>query len=190
MENLNARIENDDDAARSELIEAYKEHHYALCRYAGMIVGDKHNAQDIVQTAFLQLFENLNGYKLGTNMRSLLYKIVRDLCVNAGRRRVRDRNARVLNAHENLTSGDPFPQPDTGVMQFSDEVASAIDDLRPERREVLILVDIRDQTYREVADTLKVLKGTVMSRLDRGRKELRKSLRSYAVKEGILRDVA
>ena len=73
---------------------------------------------------------------------------------------------------------------------FGDEVAAALRGLRPEFREAVELVDLRDLSYQDAADQLACPVGTVMSRLHRGRKRLRRVLEAYALDQGVLRRAA
>lgn len=69
---------------------------------------------------------------------------------------------------------------------FADEVAAALADLSPDFRTVVLLADIEGYSYREIADLVGCPLGTMMSRLARGRKVLRETLRDYARKHGLI----
>ena len=73
---------------------------------------------------------------------------------------------------------------------FGGEVRAALLALRPEFREAVGLVDVRDLSYQDAADQLECPVGTVMSRLHRGRKRLRRALEGYAFDQGILQPAA
>ncbi|MGB5702972.1 MAG: sigma factor-like helix-turn-helix DNA-binding protein, partial [Polyangiales bacterium] len=73
---------------------------------------------------------------------------------------------------------------------FGDEVAAALGALKPEFREAVELVDLRDLSYQDAADRLECPVGTVMSRLHRGRKRLRRALRGYAIDQGVVQSAA
>ena len=123
-----------------------------LRRYARALAKDASAADDLVQDCVERALSRLALFRAGTNMRSWLFTIMHNLHVNAVRRRYR--------------------APDTEALSARD-VAGALGKLSDEHRQVLLLVDLEDMSYRETADILGVPVGTVMSRLARGRRLLR-----------------
>jgi RNA polymerase sigma factor (sigma-70 family) len=142
---------------------------YTLARY---LLRDEHDAQDVVQEASLRALRYFEGYG-GGDARAWLLAIVRN-CSRTWRkrRRVDDRTIPFDDAEEILTS--EADSPDAAAVQASEQarVQRAIDSLPEEFREVIVLREVQDLSYREIGDVVGVPIGTVMSRLARARKRL------------------
>lgn len=155
-----------------------------LFRTARRVLGNQSEAEDVVQETFLQAWKSFERFELGTNCRAWLYKIMFHVIQHHRRkqfsfnlRKTRDEG---VELDATLVYEPPVPQ------QLTDQdVIAAFDRMPAQYREVLILADVEDFSYREVAETLNIPQGTVMSRLNRGRKLLRKELSAYAQAYGI-----
>src|SRR6185369_17851147 len=140
-----------------------------IFRTATRILGQKERAEDVAQEVFLQAWKSFERFEPGTNCRAWLYKIMFHVIQHNRRKRfsfnlrsTRDDNVELEAA---LVYEPPVPQ------QLTDEdVIAAFDRIPTQYREVLVLADVQDFSYREVAETLNIPQGTVMSRLNRGRK--------------------
>jgi RNA polymerase sigma-70 factor, ECF subfamily len=155
-----------------------------LFRTARRVLGNQTDAEDVVQETFLQAWKSFDRFELGTNCRAWLYKIMFHVIQHQRRKRfsfnlrsTRDDNV-VLEAA--LIYEPPVPQALT-----DEDVIAAFDRIPMQYREVLILADVQDFSYKEVAATLDIPLGTVMSRLNRGRKLLRVELTSYVEMAGV-----
>jgi RNA polymerase sigma-70 factor (ECF subfamily) len=142
---------------------------YNLARW---LVHNDHDAEDLVQEAFLRAFKSFGGY-YGGNSRSWLLTIVRNTCYTWLQ------NNRVLHVTEPIDDkldelGLDFADPEVLLLQSVDAqiVRQALTELPVEFREVVVLREIEGFSYKEIADVVDLPIGTVMSRLARGRKRL------------------
>ncbi len=141
-------------------------------------------ADDLVQETLTRAWQARAGYRPGTNARAWTHRILFNTYINHYRKKKRERDAM-----EELrrTSVRATRTPHDGV---GDEVSAALASLKPEFREAVELIDLGELSYQAAAERLECPVGTVMSRLHRGRKRLRRSLRSYAVDQGVVRSAA
>ena len=146
------------------------------------------DAEDLAQETFLKAYTFFNKFQAGTNCRAWLFKILHNTFINGYRRRVRERKTFVA-ADSELLERTPMleeapcgadPSNDRIGRYFSDEVMRALQQLPSDFRVAVVLADIHEMSYREIAVVMKCPAGTVMSRLFRGRKLLQSLLESYA----------
>lgn len=153
-----------------------------LYRTAVHLVRDQAEAQDLVQSVYLLAWKSFHRFEPGTNCRAWLFKI---LFNEIRRYRRKWFNSKVVppgdrSLDETLAYESSVPE------HIQDEdVLQALDEIPPEFREVVLLSDVHEFAYKEIADTLNIPVGTVMSRLSRGRKHLRLKLADYAKTYGI-----
>jgi RNA polymerase sigma-70 factor (ECF subfamily) len=156
-----------------------------LFRTAMRMMGDRAEAEDVVQDVYLQGWKSFHRFEAGTNCRAWLFKILFH-CVNHHRRKwfrfpLLKKNEELLET--NLVAKTPVPEKLT-----DGEILMALDKVPQHFRAVVLLVDVEEFAYKEVAEILSVPIGTVMSRLSRGRKLLREQLaevaRSYGIGRG------
>ncbi len=178
-----------DAVAWDEIVQRYHRRIYNICyRFAG----SAEDAQDLSQEVFIRMYRTLNSYDVGRGaFMTWVTTLTRNLLVDHFRKTKHDRLTDSLDAS---ASNDPDamplsdripdegPAPDTGVQsrETRDAVHQALQKLSPELREAVILRDLQDMDYREIATVLKVPEGTVKSRINRGRAELARLLqRTY-----------
>jgi RNA polymerase sigma-70 factor (ECF subfamily) len=160
---------NESDVARFErIVLPYLDDAYTLARY---LVRDEHDAQDVVQEAALRAFRYFGGYS-GGDARSWLLTIVRNCSLTWRQRRKHDDRVEPL-----LEDGLDFStgrDADAAAIASSERarVDRAMAALPMEFREVVVLRELEDLSYREISDVVGVPIGTVMSRLARARKRL------------------
>ncbi len=157
-------------------------HLSALYRVAVWLVRDRAEAEDLVQDTFMQALQSFHRFEKGTNCRAWLIRIL--FHVNSNRRRAKARLELVSDTDERIAETIAFDPP-TPQGLTEEEVLRALRSLPPQFGEVVLLSDIEDMTYKEIAKTLGVPIGTVMSRLHRGRKMMRAELASYANSRGV-----
>ncbi len=155
------------------------------------------DAEDLVQDTFLKAYTFFHRFEQGTNCRAWLFKILTNTFINNYRRKVKEREVLSANLesgpiHDNFYSEETLrmlADPEQGIVgQFlSDDVKKAIDSLPTEFRMVVILADLQEFSYKEIASILGCPVGTVMSRLFRGRRLLRKQLLDFAIQAGIIK---
>lgn len=156
----------------------------ALFRVAMRFVGNAADADDLVQDTLFRAYQAWDQFERGTNAKGWLITILRHVFINEYRRNVRRRQI--------LTSDAPPAEEHTTVRFFDDlvddEVVRAIDALPMQFREVVMLRDVEDLTYEEIAGMLGIPVGTVKSRLFRARELLQWALRDYAVSTGVIKE--
>jgi RNA polymerase sigma-70 factor, ECF subfamily len=156
-----------------------------LFRTALRVTGDRGAAEDAIQEVYLQAWRSYERFEAGTNCRAWLYKILFH-CVSHQRRKwfrfpLLKETEEFLET--NLVQPEAIPQHVT-----DEEILMALDGIPQEFRSVVLLVDVEEFAYKEVAGILSIPIGTVMSRLSRGRGLLRKRLEGAARSYGILKN--
>ena len=178
-----------DAAAWEEIVQTYNRRIYNICyRFAGS--GD--DAQDLTQEVFIKMYRTLPSYDHTKGaFVTWVTTITRNLLVDHFRKTKQDRMTDSMDTassdHEDASrSVSKFltnpPRPDAHVRsrEVCETVHAALAKLSPELREAVILRDLQDMDYREIATVLKVPEGTVKSRINRGRAELARLLqRTY-----------
>jgi RNA polymerase sigma-70 factor (ECF subfamily) len=178
-----------DAAAWEEIVQRYHRRIYNICyRFAGS--GD--DAQDLTQEVFIKMYRTLNTYDVErAAFMTWVTTVTRNLLVDHFRKTKHDRMTDSLDApvseHEDAMPlsdriEDSSLPPDARVQsrETRESVHHALQKLSPELREAVILRDLQDMDYREIATVLRVPEGTVKSRINRGRAELARLLqRTY-----------
>jgi RNA polymerase sigma-70 factor (ECF subfamily) len=178
-----------DAAAWEEIVQRYHRRIYNICY---RFTGTGNDADDLTQEVFIKMYRTLNTYDVerGAFM-TWVTTVTRNLLVDHFRKTRQDRVTDSLDTtpsdHEDtLPLGeripDRGPSPDTKVQsrEAKEAIHEALQRLSPELREAVILRDLQDFDYREIATVLKVPEGTVKSRINRGRAELARLLqRTY-----------
>ncbi len=155
------------------------------------------DAEDLVQETFLKAFTNFHRFEQGTNCRAWLFTILTNTFINRFRRKKKERE--ILGADDlrpvrqnfhNVEAARFYNDPERKAMHrtFSSDIKDALEALPEEFRMVVVLADLNDFSYKEIAHILDCPVGTVMSRLFRGRKLMRKSLVDLAYERGIIRN--
>ncbi len=154
-----------------------------LFRTAKRLTMNQMEAEDLVQETFMQAWKSFEHYELGTNCRAWLYKILFNKFDH--HRRKKYTQAKYMQEEDELTFltaaySAPIPEHLTDT-----EVISALNKLPEHYRSVVLLADVHEFDYKEVAQILDIPIGTVMSRLSRARTQLKKSLAKVAGEYGI-----
>jgi RNA polymerase sigma-70 factor (ECF subfamily) len=150
-----------------------------LYNFAHWLTQNREEAEDLVQETYAKALKGFSSFQLGTNFRAWMYRILRNTFLTS-RTGLRAAVAVPLDSEEvgpELAIEDETPE--TILMKRTDSelVQNAIDALPVHHREILLLCEVEEMSYQEIADTLSVPIGTVMSRLSRARKALRDGLR-------------
>ena len=154
-------------------------------RVARRLARDYQAAEDLVQEAYARAFRSWRSYESGTNLRAWLLRILHNLAIDNARKQKRAPEQLGLEAddyylYERL-GGNPVADVDVLVERLSPgPVLDALAELSLPFREVVVLVDLGDLSYQEAADVLEIPVGTVMSRLHRGRRVLKRALADHA----------
>lgn len=153
-----------------------------LFRTAHRVLRDPARAEDVVQEVYLQAWKSFERFERGTNCKAWLYRILFH-SVNHYRRkwfRLRFFSETEDRYEETVTWTPPLPD------RLTDgEILAALDSIPADFKAVVLLVDVEEFAYKEVAEILQIPIGTVMSRLSRGRKLLREQLANAARAFGI-----
>jgi RNA polymerase sigma-70 factor, ECF subfamily len=153
-----------------------------LFRTALRIIGDRQEAEDLVQETYLQAWKSFHRFEAGTNCRAWLFKILFHV-INHHRRKW-FRFTWLSDGDEGLETTLVY-EPPVAQDLSDEEVLAALEKVPSQYREVILLADVQEFSYKEIADILRVPIGTVMSRLSRGRKVLRQELAEFASGYGI-----
>ena len=160
-------------------------------RVALRLAGEPSQADDLTQETMLKAYRAWHQYKQGTNVRAWLLTILRHTFINEYRRDKNRGTTVDVAEYEQFTVFHDVQEVDPEGRFFDqivdDEVVRALDSLPEEFRECIVLSDIADLSYAEVADIMKVPVGTVKSRLYRARQALQRLLYEYAVEAGYIK---
>jgi RNA polymerase sigma-70 factor (ECF subfamily) len=159
---------------------------YQVARH---IAGSREEAEDLVQETYSRAFRSWRSYEPGTNLRAWLLRILTNLNIDRARRRQRQPDQQPLEENDyylynRLESSAPNGADDEErlLARLSQgSVVSALAEVPHDFRDVLVLVDIGEFSYQEAAQILDIPVGTVMSRLHRGRRALKRALADNTV---------
>jgi RNA polymerase sigma-70 factor, ECF subfamily len=168
-------------------------HMTSMQNYALYLTKNSENAKDLVQDTYLKAFRFWNNYEKGSNVKAWLYQIMKNSFINDYRKK--DKEPKKIEYDENRYSHKTFGGHvlDHGNLKrmpydemFEDEIAHSLESLPHAFKTVIILSDVEELTYSEIARVVACPVGTVRSRLHRGRKVLQKRLSDYAVTNGYI----
>jgi RNA polymerase sigma-70 factor, ECF subfamily len=158
-------------------------------RVARGLVGSKEEAEDLMQDTYARAFRSWRSFTPGTNLRAWLLRILTNLNIDRGRRVQRSPDMQSLEErdyylYDRLEATSGTTDEERVVERLSqDDIVDALSEVPHDFRDVVVLVDIGDFSYADAAQILDIPVGTVMSRLHRGRRILKKQLADVAVKE-------
>lgn len=187
------RARRDEEAARAAFHDEALPHMDSLYNAALYMTRDAALAEDLVQETFLKAFRFWHRYEQGTNCKAWLFRILTNTFINKNRRK--KQVILSMDASEQELSGDivsersrfyDSPEKEFLSSLFPEHVKQAIEALPDNFRIPVILADLHDFSYKEIADIMECPVGTVMSRLFRGRKRLQEVLFDYAVELGVI----
>jgi RNA polymerase sigma-70 factor (ECF subfamily) len=162
---------------------------YSVARH---LSGSKEEAEDLVQETYARAFRSWRSFTPGTNLRAWLMRIMTNLNIDRGRRKQRSPDTQPLEEgdyylYNQLSDALPEsnPQEDQVLRRLSqNDAVNALTTVPHDFRDVVVLVDIGDFSYQDAAQILDIPIGTVMSRLHRGRRILKKELADTVVGDG------
>ena len=169
-----------------EDFEAVAMPHFAdLYRTAKWLAPNLTEAEDLIQEVYLEAWKSFHRFKSGTNCRAWLFQIMFHHIHHFRRKWTKESKLDPFDNLEQTTIAAEVPVPE----EIKDEdILLALEKVPVEFREVVLLADVQEFSYKEVAQTIGIPVGTVMSRLSRARKLLRQALsgvaRSYGIRTG------
>ena len=172
-----------EEAAWEDLVKGHTRRVYAICY---RFTGNDSEAQDLTQDVFMRIFKSLKSFRAGEGSFTVwLTRLTRNLLIDHYRRtkqeRVTDSIEDQLPVLQEKTSAHSRTDSMLAGREASELLQGALQKLSPELRETVILRDLEELEYREIAGVLAVPEGTVKSRLNRGRAELARILRRQKV---------
>jgi RNA polymerase sigma-70 factor (ECF subfamily) len=185
---------------QEELQKAFEQeaipHLDALFATALRLTKSEEDANDLVQETMLKAFRYFDKYQEGTNCKAWLFKIMTNTFINRYRKQqkrkeflvdddFRPLQDRVESPAENPFVGDFVMEEHIYYRLFGDEVRRALEEIPVDFRMVVLLADLQDFAYKEIAEVMECPIGTVMSRLYRGRRMLQAKLVDYARAQGV-----
>jgi len=158
-------------------------------RVARRLVSTREEAEDLMQETYARAFRAWRSFQPGTNLRAWLLRILTNLNIDRGRRLQRAPDTQPLEEGDYFlynrleeTGREPSSDEDRVVDRLSqDDAVAALSAVPHDFRDVIVLVDIGDFSYADAAQILEIPIGTVMSRLHRGRRILKRELADKAV---------
>ena len=151
-----------------------------LYNFACWLTQNREEAEDLVQETYAKALKGFPSFQLGTNFRAWMYRILRNTFLTS-RTGLRAAMTVSIDADEDgVDLAVESATPETILLERSSQqlLQSALDELPVHFREIIVLCDVEEMSYQEIAETLSVPVGTVMSRLSRARKALRNRLQA------------
>jgi RNA polymerase sigma-70 factor, ECF subfamily len=182
-----ARAIAEDARARVRFEEEVLDLADQVYRVARRLVSTREEAEDLVQETYARAFRSWRSYTPGTNLRAWLFRILTNLNIDRGRREQRTPSSQPLEEGDyflyNRLEADSGTDDEARIVErlSQDEIVQALSEVPHDFRDVIVLVDIGDFTYQDAAQILDIPIGTVMSRLHRGRRILKKELAEASV---------
>lgn len=152
------------------------------------------DAQDLVQDAYIKAFQAFRSFKPGTNLKAWMYRILTNTYINEYRKQQRRPQESSADEMTDWQQVDALSHTPDGLASAEIEalkripdqrIIDALMDISEDYRMVVYYADVEGFAYKEIAEILDIPIGTVMSRLHRGRKALRKKLKDVAAEHGI-----
>lgn len=182
-------------ADRSAFAQEAMQYAPQLYSAAVRMTRNRSDAEDLVQETYLRAYRGYGNFEEGTNLRAWLFRILTNTFINTYRAKQRRVQESELNDVEDLYLYRRIANVDVASRSAEDtlfdlfpddEVKRALESLPENFRLPVLLADVEEFSYKEIAEMLDIPIGTVMSRLHRGRKAMQKALADYATDRGLL----
>ena len=192
MQNISVLESPKSETPANDFLPLLEKHRHELYRYALRTLWNPHMVEDVFQSAVLSAFENFHKFTPGTNFRAWVYQILVNKCYVANRetgrgaRSLDDIDPDTVHVYERPEYGDVLEDPNSFLEQCGDEVIRAFERLSTAERSCILLRSSDGLSYQEIANSLRIPAGTVMTHLARGRAKLRTQLLDYATSSGVI----
>ena len=152
------------------------------------------DAEDLVQETYLKAYKNFDSFTPGTNLKAWLYRIMTNTYINSYRKKQRRpletsadevTDYQLYSSSSHDSTGLESAEVEALKAMPNSRISEALNALNEDYRMVVYYADVEGLAYKEIADVLDIPMGTVMSRLHRGRKQLREMLKDVANEQGI-----
>jgi len=182
---LIARLKTRDLAAFEELVSAFERPVYSVCF---RLLGDAEEARDVAQETFIRIYNSVASFRGESGLKTWIYRIAINQAINQKRwwrRRHRDetvslelsRSGSEMTIEGSLPSRGASPEQQAISSERNLRIMRALNEIKTEFRVALMLREIEEFSYEEIAETLSISVGTVKSRIARGREELRRRIK-------------
>ena len=175
-----ARFKNGDTSAYGEIVLKYQDRIYNLCRH---MLGNTHDAEDAAQDAFLKAFQALPKFQPEASLYTWLYRIATNTCIDYKRKPIWESLFGSSGEGEklihDLASDALSPEKLYQAKQIDQALQAGLAKLSPKLRAIIILKEIEELSYEEIAATLDISVGTVKSRIARAREDLKITMKYF-----------
>lgn len=190
-----AELTTDEVQKQEDFEDEIIPHLDAMYNFALRLTSDPNDAEDLVQDTIVKAFRFFSSYEKGTNAKAWLFRILKNSYINNYRKKSKQPNQVDYDEVSSFYETIRADRTDTSDLEdrmfrelIDDDISNALEELPEDFRTVVLLCDVEDFTYEEIANMLDVPIGTIRSRLHRGRNLLKAQLMDYAEKRGFQPD--
>src|SRR6056297_2563934 len=190
-----SQLTRDEKQKQKDFDEEIIPHMDALYNFALRLTTDPNDAEDLVQDTIVKAYRFFSSYEKGTNAKAWMFRILKNSFINNYRKSSKKPSQvdydEVASFYESIRAErtETSDLEDTMYRELiDDDITNALDQIPEDFRTVVLLCDVEDFTYEEIANMLDVPIGTIRSRLHRGRNLLKAQLMEYAKKRGFAAD--
>jgi RNA polymerase sigma-70 factor, ECF subfamily len=174
------RFQDGDLPAFGDIVLKYQDRIYNLCRH---MLGNANDAEDAAQDVFLKAYQALPKFQPEASVYTWLYRIATNTCIDYKKKPIFESLFGDSHEGEKLVhdraSDAPSPEKLYESKQIDEALQESLGKLSPKLRAIIILKEIEELSYEEIADTLEISMGTVKSRIARAREELQKLMMKF-----------
>jgi RNA polymerase sigma-70 factor (ECF subfamily) len=169
-EELVLKVQDNQPTFYEELVKRYENQ---LLRYAQYLIKDRDKAADVVQIAFIKAYKNLNSFDAKKKFSSWLYRIVHNEAVNIIRKESKQFSLDALSFADKFLARFDNPEESMQDKEIKKLLKTSLDELPIAYRAPLVLYYLEDKSYDEIGEVLQMPIGTVGTRINRGKKQLK-----------------
>ncbi|MFD2043369.1 RNA polymerase sigma factor SigW [Ornithinibacillus salinisoli] len=175
------QVKKGDQAAYEDVVLFFQDKIFQHCY---RMLGNKHEAEDIAQEAFIRAYVNIHSYDENRKFSTWLYRIATNLTIDRIRKRKPDyyldaevKGTDGLDMYSQLATNERLPEEEVQGMELQNYIQNEMLNLPPKYRSIIMLRYLEEFSLQEISDILDIPLGTVKTRIHRGREALRKKLR-------------